>query len=297
MGQTVKMADYRDNSPITRVQSVFSRKDLSNGEKVVLAEMIFACGYRGSICHGLKSFSERVGMSRSRTQVLLRGLSEKGFLVRKERIGRANEWIIPDQFPFQHNATDINTEDTPQPTLESVQVLESKPALECTPPRTNLDIPLLKSINKEKTYRCNANLKSSKTSNDKTVDMDLVHKIESILKTNKDRGCWIKIVKSCSPDIVCAAISSLKQAMNEQVVEKPAAYLVNTIKASYPDLFSITESRAHTEQPVATQPIETSHQKPVRWSDPGPRPMTEEEWKEAARLAKEAISRAGKKNS
>lgn len=99
----------------------------------------------------------------------------------------------------------------------------------------------------------------------KDVDTTLVGEIESLLNSDKDHQFWLKITRKCSQDSVRAAISSLKTAMREQVIKKPAAYLTAILKSEYPGL-----CRPKKHEPVPSSPT----QRPVEPL----RPLTEEQW-------------------
>lgn len=70
----------------------------------------------------------------------------------------------------------------------------------------------------------------------KDVDTTLVGEIESLLNSAKDHNFWLKISRKCSSDSVRAALSTLKTAMREQVIKKPAAYLTAILKSEHPGL-------------------------------------------------------------
>jgi hypothetical protein len=135
----------------------------------------------------------------SQARAHLSSLVARGIVVRKIVPGRANWWILPDQL--------------------SAPPMDRRPIL------------------KEEKERTNDNI-FFKYPKSKPFDMNLVLQIEQVTGDKVGRGCFIKIVRETSPDIVHAALSSLKVAMSEGIVVKPAAYFVQTIKNYCPDVFS-----------------------------------------------------------
>lgn len=88
-------------------------------------------------------------------------------------------------------------------------------------------------------------------------DTGIVGEIETLLNSNKDRAFWLKVTRKCSPDAVRAAISSLKIALQEQVIRKPAAYLTAILKSEHPGIFSGSNHQHNSEVVSPTQqPVE-----------------------------------------
>jgi hypothetical protein len=202
-----------------------TRRDLSSGQKVVLTALRLACGYRGSIRYSIKKFANCIGLGATQTREYLSSLVAMGLVKRILVPGRSSWWILPDQ---------LDTSTVHRRTI----IKEEK--------RTNDNVVL-------------------KVHESKPFDMNLVLQIEQITGDRNGRGCYIKIVRSVSPDIVHAAISSLKIAMSEDIVVKPAAYFVQTIKNYCPDLF--TSRQGHTPRPP--QPVSNvSFQTKILESEP-----------------------------
>ena len=81
-------------------------------------------------------------------------------------------------------------------------------------------------------------------------NLDLVLEIEKITGDRKSRACWIKIVKSVSPNLIFVAMSSLKTAIHEGIVANPGAYFVGVIK-NLTDIFSTEKKCSVVDFPKA----------------------------------------------
>jgi len=144
------------------------------------------------------------------------------------------------------------------------------------------DIPILKNSLKEKNVINvienfqDQNVKpKTPTSNQpkisstgKPFDMGLVYAIEQAVGSQKDRACWITVVRKVDASTIHMAISSLQIKLTEGIVSNRAAYIVKVITNHVPHVFT-KPNRSVSQLPPPERTI-IPIEKPTAPQEPDP---------------------------
>jgi hypothetical protein len=245
--------------------NIISDPTLSKNASATLIQLTLSAGRKGYCELLIYSISVKVKSSRTQTKLYLKELQDKKRIKIIYRTGRSSIYQILDILPekvgpsrFSDYIKDIkkrknqrsertnvvlNFPEKTKPAAHSEsetteQFIETEPSpilaednnINITKPVNNTGPAIQKPILHQST-------KPIKTYSN-VVDMTLVQEILQITNDKKSLNCFIKIVKNCPEDIIFAALSSLKIAMEENYILRPGAYFVSTIKSYYPDIFN-----------------------------------------------------------
>jgi hypothetical protein len=207
------------------IRRIHFRKDISANAKLVATHLLMSAGRRGFIEDlSMRQLSFELGdIPRSSLHNYVNELISVGFLQRIEHIGRPNTWIIVETRKLAladpSSSSDTKIKSSKKKTYQS-QTADNVVSNQSEEP--------IQSMPTNKTTSVRAN----------PIRMDIVSEIVSLTCDKKSLGCWVKFVKHAPLAIVYAAISSLKIAIDEGIVEHPGRYMVGIIRNIYPELFS-----------------------------------------------------------
>ena len=273
MNETAKQYYNKDNPPqstsiISLVKDILKDSDLSVHASNILAQLVLASGYSGFCWMLIDTISKNSRLGRTQTKLYLKELETKKRIKVHHRPGRSSRFEVLDitnQFNEVSRSTDHIKEikNKENVTAKANVVLnfpdkETNPAahsesesteqiIETKPPSAlatdNKIIIIKKPIQPPNTESTKPTKKPSTA-----FDMTLVQQILEITNDRKSLNCFIKIVKNVPTNIIYAALSSLKVAMQEDYVLRPGAYFIQVVKNYCPDIFN-TQKTCH-DSPV-----------------------------------------------
>jgi hypothetical protein len=269
---------YNQNNPtqsisiVTLVKDILKDSDLSKNASNILAQLALASGYEGYCWMLIETISKNSRLGRSQTKLYLKELVTKKRIKIHHRPGRSSKFEVLDitnQFNEVSRSTGhIKEYSRKENVKERPNVILNFPDKESAQP-DNSQCEITKQVVEKKTPPTLAEdnkiiipspntgpkvqepvhqpTRPIKTSSN-LIDMTLVQEIIQITNDRKSTACFIKIVKNVPKNIIYAALSSLKIAMDENYILRPGAYFVSTIKNYYPDVF--TGQRTCHDSPV-----------------------------------------------
>jgi hypothetical protein len=239
------------------ISNIISDPTLSKNASATLIQLTLSAGRKGYCELLIYSISVKVKSSRTQTKLYLKELQDKKRIKIIYRTGRSSIYQILDILPenvgpsrFSDYIQDIKKRKNQR--SERTNVIcnfpeKTKPAahsesesteqiIETEPPSalaTDNKIIIKNSIQPS-----NIEVQKPIKTSSNVVDINLLKEILQITGDKKSVGCFIKIVKNVPKNIIYAALSSLKIAMEENYISRPGGYFVQTIKNYYPDVFS-----------------------------------------------------------
>jgi hypothetical protein len=266
------------------ILNILADRTLSRGASDVLAALVRLSGIKGYCYPSIQYLSVTINKGRTQVKVYLKELVTKKRLRIVSYVGRVSAYQLLDMLSkkggpgrfFAHRKEYKNKENvTEKPNVILTFPAQNNPVAHSareqvvgtkTAPTLAVDNNIITASIPPSDS--NAVTTAPKTNSPSTVfDMSLVKEILDITGDKKSLGCFIKIVKRSPPNIICAALSSLKIAMSECYISKPGAYFVQVVKNYYPDIFNAPQTlpeRPSTSYERITAPVKEVST-PIDW--------------------------------
>lgn len=269
------------------VSNIISDPTLSKNASSTLIQLTLSAGRKGYCELLIYSIAVKVKSSRTQTKLYLKELQDKKRIKIIYRTGRSSIYQLLDILPekvgpsrFSDYIKDIkkrknqrsertnvflnfpDKESTPVDYDEgesTEQIIETKTPSALVDDNKIIIKPIQPPAEVPKPI---AQQQQKQTKTPSTVfDINLLKEILQVTNDKKSTACFIKIVKNVPQNIIYAALSSLKIAMEENYISRPGGYFVGVIKNYYPDIFSNPKTAPETfstKNKPTVAPLKTS---------------------------------------
>lgn len=232
--------------------SFYLLKNLSSTAKYLYIELRRIAGPKGYLSYSVTDLSEIVDRSIKQTRRLLHELEANGLLEIWLHPGRESEYVIPDVYFRQ--GMDINVQTFKKKSYikktvrkangVSLSIVKPDPKIQSDPheaPELSASEQTASepAIEPKEAHNMGESdqVQAPTPTRAKPIRMDLVKEILDLTQDTKSTRFWIKFVRQAPLAVVYCAISSLKSALAEGIVQHPGRYMVGIIKRIYPELF------------------------------------------------------------